>query len=97
MTVSPRRTIRRKIDAEVILRRSLDQPYKVKLRDLSLNGCSVELVNHVQLGERLWIKLPGLDSIEGFVRWEENFRAGSDFLTPLHPAVFDMLLQKYED
>jgi len=96
MNDSPRRTIRHKIDAEVTLRRSLDQPYKVKLRDLSQHGCSVELVNHVQLRERLWIKLPGLDSIEGVVCWEEDFHAGIDFLTPLHPAVFDMLLQKYE-
>ena len=97
MTGSPRRTLRHNIDAEVTLRRSLDQPYKVKLRDLSLHACSIELVDHVQHRERLWIKLPGLDSIEGVVCWEENFHAGIDFLKPLHPVVFDMLLRKYED
>ena len=83
------------MDAEVRLRRSTDKPYKVRLRDVSQHGCSVELVNRVQLGERVWIKLPDLESIEGFVCWEDEFCAGIDFAGPLHPAVFDMLRAKY--
>lgn len=77
------------------MRRSTDRPYEVKLRDLSTHGCSIDLINRVQLGERLWIKLPGLGSIEGFVCWAKEFHAGIMFLTPLHPAVFNMLRQKY--
>jgi hypothetical protein len=68
----------------------------VQLRDLSLHGCSIELVNRVHVGEQLWIKLPGIESIGCFVCWEKEFTAGVDFVAPLHPAVFAMLRQRLE-
>lgn len=94
MEVSKRRSRRVVLNAEVKLRRSEDIAYTVQLRDLSEHGCSVELINKVQVGERLWIKLPYLGSIEGLVRWEKEFTAGVDFVTPLHPAVVVTLSQK---
>ena len=95
MSHPPRQSVRVRLHAEVRLRRAVDRPHEVKLRDLSTHGCSVDLVNRVQAGDRLWVKLPGLESIEGFVCWAEEFHAGIVFLTPLHPAVFDMLQQKH--
>jgi hypothetical protein len=92
----PRRSSRVSLSAEVRLRRSQDVPYSVQLRDLSLHGCSIELVNRVHVGERLWIKLPSIESIECFVRWEKEFTAGVDFVAPLHPAVFATLRQRLE-
>lgn len=95
MNDTPRRSIRVRLNAEVKLRRPADKACQVQLRNLSLHGCSVDVLTHVHPGDRLWITLPGLQSIEGFVCWEEEFRAGIVFLTPLHPAVFDLLRQKY--
>jgi hypothetical protein len=91
-----RRSNRFRLTAEVRLRRSQDNPYTVQLRDLSMHGCSVELVNRVHVGERLWIKLPGVESIECFVRWEKEFTAGVDFASPLHPAVLAALTQRFK-
>ena len=90
----PRRSSRVSLRAEVRLRRSQDNPYTVQLRDLSMHGCSIELVNRVHVGERLWIKLPGIESIECFVCWEKEFTAGVDFVAPLHPAVFATLTHR---
>ena len=96
MTGLPRRSSRVSLSAEVRLRRLQDVPYSVQLRDLSLHGCSIELVNRVQVGERLWIRLPSIESIECVVRWEKEFTAGVDFVAPLRPAVFAMLRQRLE-
>ena len=76
MSHPPRQSVRVRLDAEVRLRRAVDRPHEVKLRDLSTHGCSVDLVNRVQAGDRLWVKLPGLESIEGFVCWAKEFHAG---------------------
>lgn len=91
-----RRSIRVQREAEVKLRRSADRAYQVQLRDISQHGCSIDLINKVQVGERLWVKLPGLEAIEGFVCWKKEFTEGIDFAAPLHPAVFDMLAAKHK-
>lgn len=90
----PRRSMRIRLKAEVRFLRASDRPYYVQLRNLSEDGCSVELINPVNVGEKVWIKLPGLEAIEGIVRWQSDFTAGVVFATPLHPAVLTMLIQR---
>ena len=40
------------------------------------------------------VKLPGLETMEARVCWVDNFVAGLKFARPMHPAVFDLLLQR---
>jgi len=91
----PRRSERVAISAEIELRRSFNGKYPVTVRDCSAQGCCINLVDRVALDETLWIKLPGLESIEAYVCWTRDFVAGVEFIKPLHPAVFDMLMKRF--
>ncbi len=77
--------------AEVSVRRRSDSRYSVKLLDFSIGGCRVEMVQRVKAGDLIWISLPGIETIEGTVRWVEGFVAGVSFNNPLYPSVFEML------
>ena len=89
-----RRSIRVALDAEVGVRRAMQKYYPMRLRDLSSHGCSIETVNRLALDEVLWVKLPGLEALEGFVCWEKDFICGIEFKMPLHAAVMDMLAER---
>lgn len=93
----PRRSERIPLSAEIELRRSFNGKYQVTVRDCSPQGCCINLVDRVALDETLWIKLPGLESIEAYVCWTQDFIAGVEFIKPLHPAVFDMLMARHQD
>ncbi len=90
----PRRAQRVPIIAEIALRRSFDTRYAVNLLDFSSAGCRVELVERVLPGARLWISLPGIETIEARACWVDEFVAGVEFIAPLHASVFDMLVAR---
>ena len=94
-TQLPRRSQRVSLTAELELRRSGSTKYQVAVRDCSPEGCCVNLIDRLSLDEIVWIKLPGLESLESYVCWTEGFVAGLEFSKPLHPAVFAMLLERY--
>ena len=66
----------------------------VGLRDLSAHGCSLELVNRVNIGEILFLKIPGIEQLKGVVCWAEGFTCGVEFDPALHPAVLDALVKR---
>lgn len=86
-----RNAMRLPVAAEVQLRSPGNLSQTVRIRDLSMTGCCIDLINRVRLNESLWIKFPGLEALECFVCWEKDFVAGVEFVRPLHPAVMDML------
>src|SRR4028118_1752105 len=63
----PRRSGRVELDAEVLVRRTSGNSYRVRVFDLSPHGCKVEFIEGPTLDERIWIKIPGLDGLEGMV------------------------------
>jgi hypothetical protein len=90
----PRKAERVALDAEVLVRRTSGNSYRVRVFDLSPHGCKVEFIERPTTDERIWIKIPGLDGLEGMVRWTEGFIVGVDFTRPLHPAVFDHVVNR---
>ena len=46
------------------------------------------------LDEIVWVKFEGLEALEAMVCWVDGFAAGLEFQRPVHPAVFDVLLQR---
>ena len=80
------------LDAEVALRRSGQQGYRVRIHDASPHGCRIELVERPRIDERVWVKFEGLDAVEGLICWVDGFVAGVEFVKPIHPAVFDRLV-----
>ena len=90
----PRKSARVAIDAEVTMRRLGKINYRVRLFDASLEGCKVELVEKPRIGEHVLVKMPALEALDSEVCWMEGFTAGLRFEKSIHPAVFDLLLER---
>lgn len=90
----PRRNERISLGADVSLRRLGQHNYRVRVNDLSLDGCKVELVEKPRIQEHVLVKFEGLEVLDAEVCWVEGYVAGLRFERPIHPAVFDLLLQR---
>jgi hypothetical protein len=91
---SERRHERVEVEAEVALRRSGKLNFRVRVYDISPEGCRAEFVERPELGERVWIKFDGMHSLEATICWIAGARTGMRFAQPIHPAVFDSLLAR---
>lgn len=89
-----RQATRLEIPAEVSLRRPGRFNYRARLFDLSATGCRVEFVERPRVAERIWVKFEGFDSIEATVRWRDGFFGGVEFVRPIYPSVFDLLMSR---
>jgi hypothetical protein len=90
----PRKENRVAVDATVALRRAGHNCFAVKIFDMSPSGCKLEFVERPKLDERVWVKVNGMEALEGLVCWTVGFNAGIEFERPIHPAVFDMLVKR---
>jgi hypothetical protein len=90
----PRRNARVGLSAEITLRRAGHNNYRVKILDVSPDGCKAEFVERPELDERIWVKFEGLDALEAMVCWVRGFEVGLEFEHPIHPAVFEMLVSR---
>ena len=85
-----RRFMRRPVSFGAGLASSNDRPgAPVIVVDLSTHGCGIEVAGHCEVGARVWIKLPGLESWPSRIMWAEGTRVGLSFDRPLHQAVVD--------
>ena len=91
----PRRSTRVAINAEVILRRSGQNNYRVKVYDVSKEGCKVEFVDRPTLDELVWVKFEGLEAMESLVCWVRGPRAGLEFRRPFYAPVYETLLRRH--
>ena len=90
----PRQNERISITADVSLRRLGQNSYRVKVNDLSPDGCKVDLVERPRIKEHMLVKFEGLEVLDAEVCWIDGYVAGLRFERPMHPAVFDLLLQR---
>ena len=90
----PRSSMRSVLSADVSLKRLGRNSYRVQVRDLSTDGCKVDLVDRPRIGEHMLVKFDGLEVLDAKVCWIEDYVAGLRFERPVHPAVFDLLLQR---
>lgn len=93
----PRRFERIQLTAEVSMRRLGKIGYRVKVFDASPEGCKVEFVDRPELEERLMVKFDGIEAIEAEVCWIGGTTAGLRFERSIHPAVFELLLERLKD
>jgi hypothetical protein len=93
-TYSPRRFERFALTAEISMRRLGKLNYRVRVFDISPEGCKVELIDKPRLQEHVLVKLDGIEALEAEVCWLEGTYAGLKFARPVHPAVFDLLLER---
>lgn len=90
----PRRSERISLAADVSLRRLGQNSYRVRVSDLSPEGCKIDLVERPRVGEHVLVKFEGLEVLDSEVCWVEAYVAGLRFEKPMHPAVFQLLLER---
>ena len=82
------------LSGQVPLRRLGQSNYRVRVNDLSPEGCKVDLVERPRVGEHVLIKFAGIEALDAEVCWVDSFVAGLRFDKPIHTSVFDILLER---
>ena len=67
--------------------------HKASLLEMSTDLPMV--IEMVDVRERVIVRLPALEPLGAEVAWVEGARAGLRFNRPLHPAVFDQLIDRF--
>jgi hypothetical protein len=92
----PRRQSRRvPVAAEFTVKKLGGFGFQLRAFDLSIGGCRIELIEMVDSGERVIVRLPALEPLGAEVTWVDGANAGLHFQRPLHPAVFDQLMRRF--
>ena len=89
-----RRFSRSPVKSELTMRRIGGFNFQVALSDLSPGGCNVELIEAAEAGDSVIARFPQLEPLGSRVCWTEGCTTGVEFLAPIHPAVFDLLLSR---
>jgi hypothetical protein len=92
----PRRSQRVPTTAEVTVRKPGHANFRVRVLDASPEGCRLEFVERPAEGERMFVKFEGLETLEAEVCWVRDFIMGVNFAKPMHPAVFDLVVERLE-
>jgi hypothetical protein len=82
------------VPGEVGLRAQGRTQYRVRVLDLSTDGCKVELVERPAVGDHMRVKFDGIESLDAEVCWVDSHTAGLRFEQRIHPAVLDLLLRR---
>jgi hypothetical protein len=81
-------------ESEVLVRRIGGFNFQAGLRDVSTRGCRIELIEPCDVGDSMITRFAQLEPLGSRVCWTEGVTAGVEFLTTIHPAVFDSLLTR---
>jgi hypothetical protein len=91
MKEEQRRGERHRLAVDVMFRKPREVGHEVALRNLSRHGCQLSIRERMSTGQLVWVTLPGLESLYGWIRWSSEWQAGVEFHKVMHPAVFDHL------
>ena len=79
-------------DCEIVVRRIGGFNFEVAMRDVSVRGCQVDLLEACEVGDAIITRFPQLEPLGSHVCWTRGTTTGIEFHTKIHPAVFDHLL-----
>jgi PilZ domain len=82
---------RLRANALAVLRRQREPNEAIQIVDISPEGCGFRSRRQLQVGSRVWLGLPGLETWIATVAWFEDGKGGLRFERPLHPAVAERL------
>lgn len=88
-----RRSPRRVVNVRAQYRRRVAR-LGAEVIDLSEHGLRLQSSDRLAVGETVWVTLPGLEPRRAVVMWSDGFIAGCSFPEPLHPAVFDAIVER---
>ena len=90
-----RRSERLDVQMAASLRARGTSKFEVDVHDMSVLGFRFDTVSKLNVGDRVWLTVPGLGALESTVMWRGSFHYGCAFAAPLHTAVFDHLLKQF--
>ncbi len=79
------------------LRPSNSPAFSVMIKDLSLSGFACEAVTSMPQGARCWLTMPGLESMQAEVVWNDGIIVGCSFHNLLNQVVLDALVARYTE
>jgi hypothetical protein len=83
--------------SELRVRRIGGFNFQAGLKDVSTDGCRIELIEECEPGEDVIARFPQLEPLGAWVRWTLGATAGVEFMRPIHPAVFKFLLTRLSE
>jgi hypothetical protein len=93
---SRRKEERLAISANAKLCKSIREGVEGRMIDLSTAGCSfLDSSNSLQSGDKVWLKMEGLELWRGTVRWVRDEKVGIEFERPFYPAVLNHLIEMH--
>lgn len=90
-----RRAERLNIFMKASLRESGCTKFDVQVLDMSISGIRFETAYSIAPSTRVWLTIPGLAGLEAIIAWQDRYRYGCYFVTPLHVAVFDHIIAQH--
>ena len=82
------------LNANIVVRRVGGFNFEVAIHDVSTGGCRVKLLEPCEIGDPVITRFPQLEPLGSRVCWAEGTTTGMQFLTSIHPAVFDALITR---
>ena len=79
----------------VKVRRPGESWFNSRVADLSTDGFRLQSFAKLAPGVELWVMLPGFEGRKATVLWSRNHEAGCRFNEPLHPAIFDHIVENH--
>lgn len=87
-----RRAERRVVNLAASLREPGASVADAEVLNLSTDGFMAVSEMKLEVGQSIWLKLPGLEPQKSQVVWAEEGKAGFKFANPLHPAELEQLV-----
>lgn len=88
-----RRALRHPVAVSAQLRNGRGPKFSCRFLDLSTTGFRAEAVYSLNVGDTVWVTMPGMAGFEAEIAWRDEFTIGARFRCPLHPAVFENLVR----
>lgn len=71
------------------------RPWRLaKLEDISETGFRIAWLPNCRKDTPLRVRIPGLQVLTAYIRWQDIDAVGCEFATPLYPAVFDHIARQ---
>lgn len=90
-----RRAERLDVQMKAALRASGSVKFNVDVIDMSVVGYRFDTASHLNIGDRVWLTVPGMAGLESIVVWRHRHHYGCEFVSALHTAVFDHILKQF--
>lgn len=90
-----RRAERLNVQMTAALRASGSAKFDVDVLDMSVVGFRFDTISRLNIGDRVWLTIPGMAGMESVVAWRDRDSYGCAFAAPLHTAVFERIINQF--